>query len=552
MARSRLRLFMLALLLLPLFGAHAQDLPSQFSLALSSLSSFLGKPLTVQSLDNWSFHQDLYTDTALGCQYVAGTARPEGISGFTFIMVYQGVSYDYRVSADGSIVFPCIPEGGGQSPAQPQPTSQASNCPSDFAGYLPPKLQVGGQGRIGTGGTPNRLRALPLVSGQQIGLIQPGETVTILDGPSCDTTAHIIFWRVNDQGTVGWTAEGQPPNNYFLDPIGGTLALERSLISAENANSLVALTTIPLAGVSSIAFTADTKQIALGGLSGLAVYDLATVSANPTLGDIAQPVTAVAFSPDGRYLAYAQQNGNLMLYDTLNRTRTALVALANNRINSLAFSPDQHYLLAVGTGMEVNLPGTASVWQIYNLITNQSPTMQKTASWVRNVAFSPDGSQFAWLDTSANINQTINNATIRTLAIQQASKGGLAWRPSPAGTPLTHSLAFVDGNHIRLDNLDANTEQTFAGDPSFFPSVISFNQDGTLLAAMDVPNNTATGSVVNIFDAGSADLVSSTPLEASNSLAFSPDGTLLVIASNDQVQVLGVDNSQGAEPTAVG
>jgi WD40 repeat protein len=549
----RLRPFILALLfLLPLLGAHAQDLPAQFSLALASLSSFLGKPLTVQDLDNWSFHQDLYTDTALGCQYVAGTARPEGISGFTFLMVYQGVTYDYRVSADGSIVFPCIPEGGGQIPAQPQATSQATNCPADLTGYLPPRLQVGGQGRIGTGGTANRLRALPQVNGQQIGLIQPGETVTILDGPSCDTGSHIIFWRVNDNGTVGWTAEGQPPSNYFLDPIGGTLSAERSLISPENATSLVALTTIPLAGVNSVAFTQDSKQIALGGLSGLAVYDLTTMEANATLGDIAQPVTAVAFSPDGRYLAYSQQNGNLMVYDTLNKTRTTLAALANNRINSLAFSPDQHYLLGVGTGMEVNLPGTTSVWQIYNLLTNQSPAMQKTASWVRNVAFSPDGSLFAWLDTSASINRIINNTTIRTLALQQAPKGGLAWRPTAAGTPITHSLAFVDGDHVRLDDLDANTEQTFAGDPGFFPAVISFNADGSLLAAMDVPNNTATGSVVNIFDATSADLISSTPLQASNTLTFSPDGTLLVIASNDQVQLLGADNSQDAEPTAVG
>src|SRR4051794_12923593 len=144
----RFRPFILfLLLLLPLVSAQAQDLPPQFSQALASLSSFLGRPLTVQDLDNWSFHQDLYTDTALGCQFVAGQPRPEGISGLTFLMIYQGVTYDYRVSADGSIIFPCIADGGGQ--IQPQPTSAATNCPPDFAGYLPPKLQVGGQGRIG-------------------------------------------------------------------------------------------------------------------------------------------------------------------------------------------------------------------------------------------------------------------------------------------------------------------------------------------------------------------------------------------------------------------
>ena len=138
---TRLRpLILFLLIVLPLMSAQAQDLPPQFSQALASLSSFLGQPLTVQNLDNWSFHQDLYTDTALGCPYVAGQARPEGISGITFLMIYQGVTYDYRVSVDGTIVFPCIQDGGGQIQPQPQATNAATNCPPDFAGYLPPKL----------------------------------------------------------------------------------------------------------------------------------------------------------------------------------------------------------------------------------------------------------------------------------------------------------------------------------------------------------------------------------------------------------------------------
>ena len=154
------------------------------------------------------------------------------------------------------------PKSAGQPTSAPAATT---NCPADFAGYLPPRLKVGGQASIGPNGTANRLRAQPNVNAQQIGLIQPGSTITVLDGPSCEDASHIIWWRVSDNGNVGWTAEGQPPSNYFLDPVGGTLPNERNLISATNASALSPLTTLSVPGVNSISFTADGILVAFGG-----------------------------------------------------------------------------------------------------------------------------------------------------------------------------------------------------------------------------------------------------------------------------------------------
>ena len=94
---------------------------------------------------------------------------------------------------------------------------------------------------------------------------------------------------------------------------------------------------------------------------------------------------------------------------------------------------------------------------------------------------------------------------------------------------------------VRLVSLDTDTEQIFEGDTGFVPQAISFNADGTLLAAMNTPLAGTSGSTINLFDAETGDLVASNLLEASRTLRFSPDGTLLVVASDDEVVFLGVN-----------
>ncbi len=529
---SQLRLLLILLLIvLPLSASRAQqDVPPQLALALASLSTRLGVPLTVSDLDSWTFQQNIYTDTAMGCPFTAGTQRPQPFQGFIFTLVYQGATYDYRVAADGSLAFACEP-AAPQPP--PQPTTETNACPSDFAGYLPPRLQEGGQARIGSGGTANRLRADPSIDAQQIGLIQPGTTVSVLGGPSCEESSHIVWWQVNDDGVIGWTAEGVLPNNYFLSPVGASLPAERSLITTDTVGTLVPLTTISLAGVSSIAFRPDGQQIALAGLSGLAVYDMGTLNLIPHLGDISQPVTAVAFSRDGHYLAYSKQDGTLNIEDTA--TRASLNRAPNSQINSLAFSSAD--LLAFGSGSPTGAP---SSWEIFDLASNHQLSGAPTGSWVRAVAFSPDGTLLAWMDTSLHVIDVQSGAEVRTVGLTQAPNGGLAWRPAPLGAAPLHQIAFADGELVRMVDMDTNVEQTYSGDPGFYPGAISFSKDGSLLAAMDAPGSPATASTVNLFDATTSDLITSTPLQASESLVFSPDGTLLVIASDDEVVLLGI------------
>ncbi|MBN8621253.1 MAG: SH3 domain-containing protein, partial [Anaerolineae bacterium] len=71
--------------------------------------------------------------------------------------------------------------------------------------------------RVIPGGGPNRLRSEASAQSAQIGLIAEGDVVTVLYGPICDR--DVVWWQVDYNGVVGWTAEGQG-GTYFLDPAG--------------------------------------------------------------------------------------------------------------------------------------------------------------------------------------------------------------------------------------------------------------------------------------------------------------------------------------------
>lgn len=537
---ARLRYLIIVLLTLITTTAFAEDVPPQLALALNQLSQRIGRPLSLTDLDSWSFTQNLYTDTALGCPYALGTPRPEGFSGMTFLLVYQGITYDYRVAVDGSLSFPCDQTLLQQQNATPQP----GNCPADFEGYLPPRLNPGGQARIGLGGVSNRLRAAPNANAEQIGVILPGSTVLILDGPSCEEASHIIWWRVDDNGTVGWTAEGVLPEDYFLDPVGESLPSERSLITTDNVDALTLLATVSQSGVNSIGFSSDGRLMAVGGRSGLAVYDMTTLSLRTALGDVSVPVLDLDFSPDGRYLAYTALDGRLFVRDLNNTVAgpTTLVNPANDRHANIDFNPAARTLLASGGGPPLSALLLSPMWRFYELPSEQEVLVQETDDWVRAVAFSPDGTLFAWMDSSVHVVEISEGAVtpVVTLALEEVPLQGLAWQPNAPGEEPLHALAFADGAMVRLVDLDLNTEQTFLGDAGFLPQALSFNQDGTLLAAMDVPTNDTTGSTVNIFSVDTEDVLTSTLLDASRALRFSPDGTLLVIASSQEVIFMGI------------
>ena len=96
-------------------------------------------------------------------------------------------------------------------PAQPsEPNVPAGNC----QGAPPPRLSVGGRGRV-TPGLPNKIRSAPSTGAPQTGSI-PGEGVfSVLSGPRC--VDGYLWWQVEYEGVTGWTANGGD-GEYWVEP----------------------------------------------------------------------------------------------------------------------------------------------------------------------------------------------------------------------------------------------------------------------------------------------------------------------------------------------
>ena len=87
--------------------ALAQTSPSQLEFALQALSNQVGQPITVEDLDGWQWSQTNYPDSSLGCPQPGEVYTQVVTSGYQFLLVYQGQTYDYRVSEDGNTVILC-------------------------------------------------------------------------------------------------------------------------------------------------------------------------------------------------------------------------------------------------------------------------------------------------------------------------------------------------------------------------------------------------------------------------------------------------------------
>ncbi len=87
-------------------------------------------------------------------------------------------------------------------------------CPNGLISRLAPNRPA----RV-TPGTPNNLRDQPptgATTSSVIGQIPGGANFNVISGPQCGSDG-LMYWQVNFNGTIGWTAEGDQ-GTYWLEP----------------------------------------------------------------------------------------------------------------------------------------------------------------------------------------------------------------------------------------------------------------------------------------------------------------------------------------------
>lgn len=295
-------------------------------------------------------------------------------------------------------------------------------------------------------------------------------------------------------------------------------------------------------GVSGLAVSPDGRTMVVGeyGANTIRIVSVQTRQVTRTLTGHTAPVTRLAFSADGRYLAsHGTTNlppgtdGTVRVWDVNSGTQLASVATSSTGIGELAFSPDGTMLAGASGGD----PLSVRIW------TPTTLALQRTISGVfRKVAFSPDSRRISTLarDDRVRIVDVTTGTELSSLT------GHTGWATTGtynrAGTQLATG---GEDRSIRIwDPATGQTTRTLTGHTSY-PDALEFSPDGTVLASLGSGVNvTRSGSSVSVtigsadqrvrlwtVSTGAALTPPNTGSDAIGAMAFSTNWSVFVTAS---------------------
>ena len=232
-------------------------------------------------------------------------------------------------------------------------------------------------------------------------------------------------------------------------------------------------------------------------------------------------VTAVAFSPDGRFLASANANGTVKVWNLLTGRRNRTLRGHAGAINSVSFSPDGNLLAAGGDDK------TVRVWDVGGRgleILNRAH-----ASRVLSVAFGDRGNLVAagCADGAIKLWDTMSGRELRALAGHTSEVFGLAFAADGK------TLASGSADSLRLwDAATGANPRTLRSSNAPFTAV-AISPDGKLIAGA------MRGRLVRIFDAAASRPAHTLAGHAAEtaSLAFGAGGALAVGGADGSVKL---------------
>jgi len=214
----------------------------------------------------------------------------------------------------------------------------------------------------------------------------------------------------------------------------------------------------PSVPISAVAFSPDGKTLAVGGYQEVLLWDLANgkLSKRIGMGQVANFVHALAFGKDGRSLVVAEgvphSSGAVKVFDIETGQPTLNFQEPKDVVYSLALSPDGKLL--AGSGAD----GLAYIWSMDEK--KVAATIKDHSDWVLGVSFSPDGKFLATAsaDSSSHVWEVGTWNSVRRLPQSDTVHGAVF---SADGTLLALAVGGPKDRAIRIRRKD-NGGQTRA------------------------------------------------------------------------------------------
>jgi WD40 repeat protein/serine/threonine protein kinase len=229
--------------------------------------------------------------------------------------------------------------------------------------------------------------------------------------------------------------------------------------------------------VNCVAFSRDTSMLASASHDGTArVWDVTKrkqVSRIPVRGE--EPVTSVAFAPDGLTLAAGTVNGFLLLWDLAAGKRKGSLHEHQGPIWSVAFSPDGRLIATTGSD-----DSTTRVW---DPAAKSMKTLHGHRGGVVSVKFSPDGKTLATggADQRVILWETSTGRRLFDLKGHRSLIWALAF--SPDGKVLATGTQRRSGTgEVRLWNVTSDPKEERLVMPAHPVLSVAFGPDGRTLA----------------------------------------------------------------------
>lgn len=538
----RVHLLLLALLIAaPVLG---QGAPAQIDAALVDLGARLGQTMTVGSLSDWRWEQKQFSDSALGCASVSGSGG--AVLGYEFRLTFNSVTYDYRVSADNSIVVYCGELDPNQAAAAPASDYSNRLCePAAADGpYMRSHIIYGIEVEVAEGSL--NLRGQPSATSQILQQIPAGLSFEVTAGPNC--VEGYVWWLVNVGGQTGYIAEAGD-GAYFIRPKRPISLPSREILNSSLVNWLQELSRVEGNFQPQHVWSSDGAYVAAPGARGsdsIWLYDLRSQPMAPQLLGYDSGISTLVFRPNRADIAFGSAAGSLHIWHfesgpELTRTELLFLNAHGGTVSALALNADGSRLASAGpmayTHADVNREFAAIVWDLPTVA--QQAILSGHSGLIRAIAFSPaddvivtgadDGAMRFW-DSKTGDNLSIRDlgAPVTTLEF------------SPDGKLLAIGLSRVNDNLLILDEIPAAQLASYQL-PTAGLTSLGFSPDGSMLVVG------AAEGLFSVWNTRSRQLIFAREIDAAvMDVSFSPDGSLIAVSTeNNALSFFGVPLGSG-------